>query len=159
MCLPNAEASTTEEPDAGKLHVRDCAGGRWVTGVPTVRANASVQIREYGKFFSQISYRSNQSKSIVSRSQKILDTNRGHWSVENCFFNIIDWNYNEDRSRLRTGNGLQNDRIGATPSHSHREQIHRVLIMFCIEKFKAFVLNKQTLSYRDNVCCPVLHAV
>ena len=22
-----AEASTTEEPDAGKLHVRDCAGG------------------------------------------------------------------------------------------------------------------------------------
>jgi hypothetical protein len=22
-----AKASTTEEPDAGKLHVRDCAGG------------------------------------------------------------------------------------------------------------------------------------
>lgn len=32
-----AEASTTEEPDAGKPHVRVCAGGRWVTGVPTVR--------------------------------------------------------------------------------------------------------------------------
>jgi len=24
-----ATASTTEEPDAGKLHVRDCAGGFW----------------------------------------------------------------------------------------------------------------------------------
>jgi hypothetical protein len=29
-----AEASTTEEPDAGKLHVRDCGGCR-VTGIPT----------------------------------------------------------------------------------------------------------------------------
>jgi hypothetical protein len=27
MYLPNAEVSTTEEPDAGKPHVRDCAGG------------------------------------------------------------------------------------------------------------------------------------
>jgi hypothetical protein len=25
--LCTAEASTTEEPDAGKLHVRDCTGG------------------------------------------------------------------------------------------------------------------------------------
>jgi hypothetical protein len=27
--LFDAEASTTEEPDAGKLHVRVCAGGLW----------------------------------------------------------------------------------------------------------------------------------
>jgi hypothetical protein len=25
--LSHTEASTTEEPDAGNLHVRDCAGG------------------------------------------------------------------------------------------------------------------------------------
>jgi len=25
----DAKASTTEEPDAGKLHVRVCAGGFW----------------------------------------------------------------------------------------------------------------------------------
>jgi hypothetical protein len=25
--IASAKASTTEEPDAGKLHVRDCAGG------------------------------------------------------------------------------------------------------------------------------------
>jgi hypothetical protein len=30
-----ADASATEEPDAGKLHVRVCAGGRRVTDVPT----------------------------------------------------------------------------------------------------------------------------
>jgi hypothetical protein len=33
-----AEASATEEPDAEKLHVRVCAGGRRVTGVPTAEA-------------------------------------------------------------------------------------------------------------------------
>jgi hypothetical protein len=27
--LLDAKASTTEEPDAGKLHVRVCAGGLW----------------------------------------------------------------------------------------------------------------------------------
>jgi len=27
MQAPYAKASTTEEPDAGKPHVRDCAGG------------------------------------------------------------------------------------------------------------------------------------
>ena len=35
--MNRADASTTEEPDAGKLHVRVCAG-RPVTGVPTVRS-------------------------------------------------------------------------------------------------------------------------
>ena len=29
MILFDAQASTTEEPDAGKLHVRVCAGGSW----------------------------------------------------------------------------------------------------------------------------------
>ncbi len=39
----SAKASMTEEPDAGKLHVRGSAGGRPVTGVPTAEAwkNAS----------------------------------------------------------------------------------------------------------------------
>jgi hypothetical protein len=36
MAAPwSAEGSTTEEPDAGKLHVRDCTGCR-ATGIPTV---------------------------------------------------------------------------------------------------------------------------
>jgi hypothetical protein len=40
MQLFYAEANMTEEPDAGKLHVRVCAGlcgGCQVTGIPTVR--------------------------------------------------------------------------------------------------------------------------
>ena len=34
--------------------------------------------------------------------------NRGHWAIENSCHYIIDWNFNEDRSRIRTGHGPAN---------------------------------------------------
>ena len=39
--------------------------------------------------------------------QRILKINRGHWSIESVHY-IIDWNYDEDRSRIRTGFGPEN---------------------------------------------------
>jgi len=51
---------------------------------------------------------------ITSRSadqdnaQSVLATNRGHWTIENSCHYIIDWNYDEDRSRIRTGSGPEN---------------------------------------------------
>ncbi|MCK7540878.1 MAG: ISAs1 family transposase [Marinilabiliales bacterium] len=38
----------------------------------------------------------------------LLAINRNHWSIENSCHYIIDWNYDEDRSRIRTGNGPEN---------------------------------------------------
>ena len=38
-------------------------------------------------------------------AKKILSTNREHWSIENSCHYVIDWNYNEDRCRIRTGRG------------------------------------------------------
>ncbi len=38
---------------------------------------------------------------------QILSDNRGHWGVESCHY-IIDWNYDEDRSQIRTGFGPEN---------------------------------------------------
>ena len=47
MLSPCAEASTTEEPDAGKPHVRVCAGGCRETGITIVEiALVYSQIRE-----------------------------------------------------------------------------------------------------------------
>jgi hypothetical protein len=38
--------------------------------------------------------------------QRVLQVNRGHWTIENgCHF---DWKYDEDRSRIRTGYGPEN---------------------------------------------------
>lgn len=39
--------------------------------------------------------------------RRVLAVNRGHWVIESVH-HIIDWNYDEDRSRIRTGNGPQN---------------------------------------------------
>lgn len=40
--------------------------------------------------------------------QSLLATNRGHWCIENSCHYILDWNYDEDRSRIRTGYGPEN---------------------------------------------------
>jgi len=40
-------------------------------------------------------------------AQRVLQTNRGHWVIESCH-HIIDWNYDEDRGRIRTGYGPEN---------------------------------------------------
>lgn len=41
-------------------------------------------------------------------AKQILETNRGHWCIENSCHYIIDWNYDEDRSTIRTGYGPEN---------------------------------------------------
>ena len=40
--------------------------------------------------------------------ERVLKVNRGHWTIENSCHYIIDWNYDEDRSRIRTGYGPEN---------------------------------------------------
>jgi hypothetical protein len=39
---------------------------------------------------------------------QVLRDNREHWSIENSCHYIIDWNFDEDRSRIRTGHGPEN---------------------------------------------------
>jgi hypothetical protein len=41
-------------------------------------------------------------------AQKVLTTNRGHWSIENSCHYILDWNYDEDRRRISAGYGPEN---------------------------------------------------
>lgn len=40
-------------------------------------------------------------------AQQVLAINRGHWAIESVHY-LIDWNYDEDRSRIRTGFGPEN---------------------------------------------------
>ncbi len=39
--------------------------------------------------------------------QRVLEVNRGHWASESVHY-LIDWNFDEDRSRVRTGFGPEN---------------------------------------------------
>ena len=38
-------------------------------------------------------------------AQRLLELNRGHWEIENRGHYVRDVNFDEDRSRVRTGNG------------------------------------------------------
>ena len=40
-------------------------------------------------------------------AQALLHLNRGHWRIE-AMHHILDWSFDEDRSRIRTGYGPQN---------------------------------------------------
>ena len=40
--------------------------------------------------------------------KRLLEINRGHWTIENRCHYVIGWNFDEDRSRIRTGHGPEN---------------------------------------------------
>lgn len=40
--------------------------------------------------------------------ERLLTINRGHWTIENRCHYVIDWNYDEDRSRISKGYGPEN---------------------------------------------------
>ena len=44
----------------------------------------------------------------TATAHKLLSLNRGHWCVENTAHHCLDWSFDEDRCRIRTGYGPKN---------------------------------------------------
>jgi predicted transposase YbfD/YdcC len=64
--------------------------------------------KKSGKYSCETAYGITSRTPQQADAQRVLATNRGHWSIENSCHYIIDWNYDEDRSRIRTGYGPEN---------------------------------------------------
>lgn len=64
--------------------------------------------KKSGKESSEIAYGITSKTPDLATAAQVLQDNRGHWSIENSCHYIIDWNYDEDRCRIRTGNGPEN---------------------------------------------------
>ena len=64
--------------------------------------------KKTGKTTKETAYGITRRKAHQADAKRILEVNRGHWSIENCCHYILDWNYDEDRCRIRTGNGPEN---------------------------------------------------
>jgi predicted transposase YbfD/YdcC len=64
--------------------------------------------KKTGRSSREIAYGITSRLPEQADSQNMLTTNRGHWSIENSCHYIIDWNYDEDRSRICTGYGPEN---------------------------------------------------
>jgi predicted transposase YbfD/YdcC len=64
--------------------------------------------KKSGKSSHEIAYGITSRTPEQANPHRVLTINRGHWSIENSCHYIIDWNYDEDRSRIRTGHGPEN---------------------------------------------------
>jgi predicted transposase YbfD/YdcC len=64
--------------------------------------------KKTGKRSRDIAYGITSRSPQQADAKRILRINRGHWAIENCCHYILDWNYDEDRCRIRTGHGPVN---------------------------------------------------
>lgn len=64
--------------------------------------------KKTGKTSLEIVYGITSRTPEQASPQRVLKVNRGHWTIENGCHYILDWNYDEDRSRIRTGYGPEN---------------------------------------------------
>ena len=106
---------TTTDGDHGRLETRKI----WVTtelngylNFPHVGQAFMVERltidKKSGEEHADIVYGITSKPPALATAKQILQDNRGHWTIESSCHYIIDWNYNEDRSRIRCGHGPEN---------------------------------------------------
>jgi len=105
----------TTDGDHGRLTTREI----WVTtdlnkhlNFPGVGQAFMVQRKttnkKTGKKTQDIAYGITSKPPDRASPEQVLKDNRCHWTIENSCHYILDWNYDEDRSRIRTGYGPEN---------------------------------------------------
>ena len=60
-----------------------------------------------GKRSCETTYGVTSLRAQTASPERLLTLNRGHWTVE-ATHHILDWSFDEDRSRIRTGHGPEN---------------------------------------------------
>lgn len=109
-----ADFIQTGNGDHGRIETRRI----WVTtalnrhlGFPHVRQAFMIEreaiIVKSGKVTREIIYGVTSVPTDQASPKQVLNDNRRHWCVESCHY-IIDWNYDEDRSTIRSGFGPEN---------------------------------------------------
>lgn len=102
-------------PDHGRIEIRKI----WTTTelndyVDFPHVGQAFLIERYrldkktGKSSTELAYGITSQGPEQADPRCILATNRGHWCIENSCHYIIDWNYDEDRGRIRVGYGPEN---------------------------------------------------
>jgi predicted transposase YbfD/YdcC len=109
------DCSIHDNPDHGRIETRNI----WVTttlneylNFPHVGQAFMIERislnKKSGKKTRVVAYGiTSKTPDLASAKQVLLD-NRRHWSIENSCHYIIDWNYDEDRSRISKGYGPEN---------------------------------------------------
>jgi predicted transposase YbfD/YdcC len=64
--------------------------------------------KKTGKTSTEMAYGITSHTPQTASAARVLAYNRGHWSIENSCHYTLDWNWDEDRSPIRTGHGPVN---------------------------------------------------
>ena len=64
--------------------------------------------KKSGKQSREVAYGITSKTAYQANAAQVLRDNREHWCIENSCHYIIDWNFDEDRSRIRKGYGPEN---------------------------------------------------
>ena len=64
--------------------------------------------KKTGKVSQELVYGITSQADYDATAEKILETNRGHWCIENSCHYILDCSFHEDKCRIRTGHGPEN---------------------------------------------------
>jgi predicted transposase YbfD/YdcC len=102
-------------PDHGRLETRKI----WTTtelndylGFPHVGQALLIERqvieKKTGKYSLEIAYGLTSHSPQQASPRRVLQVNRGHWVMENSCHYVLDWNFDEDRSRIRVGHGPEN---------------------------------------------------
>lgn len=63
--------------------------------------------KKSSKETTEIAYGLTSHSPLTADAEQVLTYNRDHWGVESHHY-ILDWNWNEDRCKIRTGHGPEN---------------------------------------------------
>jgi predicted transposase YbfD/YdcC len=63
--------------------------------------------KKTGKTTHETAYGITSRRPEEASPERLLTINRRHWTIESLHY-MLDWNYDEDRSRIRTGYGPEN---------------------------------------------------
>jgi predicted transposase YbfD/YdcC len=109
------EFVTVDPPDHGRIETRKIWTTTALNGYldfPHVQQAYAIERhginKKTGKPSYDIAYCITSRQPDEANAQQLLNINRGHWSIENSCHYILDWNYDEDRCRIRTGHGPEN---------------------------------------------------
>ena len=114
-----------------------------------------VIFKKTGKVSNELVYGITSQATFEADARQILNTNRKHWCIENSCHYILDWAFDEDRCRIRTGYGPENitrlrrfaiSVIKATSSQGVTETM-RTLTMNVRMVFDYLKMTKNSLGY------------
>jgi predicted transposase YbfD/YdcC len=106
---------THDSPDHGRIETRKI----WTTSAlnsyldfPHVAQAFAIERiaidKKTGQSSREMAYGITSRPPAHADARRLLEINRGHWTIENSCHYILDWNYDEDRCRIRTGHGPEN---------------------------------------------------